>query len=164
MIEVYAWINYMRKGANGMNILFVCTGNTCRSPMAEAIFRHYAKESYEVQSAGLFAESGSDASAHAKHALENKGIAVNHSSQQVTEELLDWADLIVTMTGSHRDNILIFYPHLSEKIITLYEAAGESKRDITDPYGGSLSVYKQTLDELEILIQRFIEKLEHEHS
>lgn len=147
-----------------MNILFVCTGNTCRSPMAEAVFRHYANDSFQVKSAGVFAAEGCDASLHAKQALEDKGIAIDHSAQPVTKELLNWADIVLAMTQSHKLSILQYYPYMKDKVLTLYEATGDERRDISDPYGGSLQVYKNTLDELEMLIQRFIEKLENERS
>ncbi len=62
-------------------VLFVCTGNTCRSPMAEALLRHYGEGKFEVQSAGVFAYPGSDASVHAKEALAEKGIAIDHASR-----------------------------------------------------------------------------------
>ena len=74
------------------NIFFVCTGNTCRSPMPEALLRHHGNEFYQVKSAGLFAIPGDPASQNAILALKNKGIETNHSSQQINEELLEWLD------------------------------------------------------------------------
>ncbi|WP_028400655.1 low molecular weight protein arginine phosphatase [Ectobacillus panaciterrae] len=139
-------------------ILFVCTGNTCRSPMAEAVLRHYGDGAFEVKSAGVFAAAGSDASAHAKSALEEKGIQINHTAAQLHEEQLEWADAVLTMTGSHKQLILQYFPNMQEKVFTLYEATDDRSRDISDPFGGSLEVYKATLNEMEQLIQRFIKK------
>lgn len=136
-------------------ILFVCTGNTCRSPMAEAALRHHGKAVFEVKSAGVFADAGSDASAHAKTALQEKGIEINHTSQQLTEELLEWADVVLTMTRGHKQTIAQYYPGLENKVYTLYEYTERINRDISDPYGGSLEVYRKTLNELNELLQRF---------
>ncbi|MBO9130076.1 low molecular weight protein arginine phosphatase [Bacillus sp. 165] len=139
-------------------ILFVCTGNTCRSPMAEAALRHYGKEAFEVQSAGVFASAGSNASSHAIRALEERGISINHQSQQVTEELISWADAVLTMTANHKAAILYHFPDMQEKVHTLYEFVETDFKDISDPFGGSLQVYQETLHELERLIHQMIQK------
>lgn len=137
-------------------ILFVCTGNTCRSPMAEAVLLHHGKEVFEVKSAGVFADAGSDASAHAKTALKEQGIEINHTSRQLTEEMLQWADVVLTMTRGHKQTIAHYYPRLENKVYTLYEYTDRIDRDISDPYGGSLEVYRKTLNELNELLQRFV--------
>ncbi|ABS24027.1 low molecular weight protein arginine phosphatase [Bacillus cytotoxicus] len=139
-------------------VLFVCTGNTCRSPMAEALLRHYGGGNFEVQSAGVFASPGSDASMHAKEALAKKGISINHASKQVTEILIDWADIILTMTENHKQLLLGYYPKAKEKLHTLYEFTEGINKDISDPFGGSLSIYETTLVEMEKLVQSLLEK------
>ncbi|EMA6343282.1 low molecular weight protein arginine phosphatase [Bacillus cytotoxicus] len=139
-------------------VLFVCTGNTCRSPMAEALLRHYGRGNFEVQSAGVFASPGSDASLHAKEALAKKGISINHASKQVTETLIDWADIILTMTENHKQLLLGYYPKVKEKLHTLYEFTEGINKDISDPFGGSLSIYETTLVEMEKLVQSLLEK------
>ncbi len=139
-------------------ILFVCTGNTCRSPMAEAVLRHYGKEAFEVKSAGVFASAGSNASLHAIKALEEKGININHTSRQLTEDLLSWADTVLTMTENHKALIIEHFPDMKEKVHTLYEFVEDHSKDISDPFGGDLQVYQATLNELEDLIQRLVQK------
>ncbi|MEH7074380.1 low molecular weight protein arginine phosphatase [Neobacillus drentensis] len=141
-------------------ILFVCTGNTCRSPMAEAILKNKEMDAIEVRSAGIYAANGSEASAHAKKVLDDKGIAHNHRSSLLTRNEIEWADLILTMTSSHKMAILQQYPQVSKKVFTLKEYTGESfNSDVGDPYGGSLSMYEATFRELDELINKVIGKL-----
>ncbi|SHM62459.1 low molecular weight protein arginine phosphatase [Gracilibacillus kekensis] len=104
-----------------MNIVFVCTGNTCRSPMAQAILQQ--KTDHSVQSAGIFAGVGMPASPGTSEVLSEQGISCNHQSQPVTSELMAWADLVLTMTQSHRDHLKQIYPTDCHKIFTLKEYA-----------------------------------------
>lgn len=149
-----------------MRILFVCTGNTCRSPMAEKIFRKMAKEKglpVEIRSAGTYAYPGSPASTHASQVLQSMGIQEEHISQMVTPDLMEWATLVLTMTGSHKLSLLQAYPKMGEKIYTLkeYTDPGSSYGiDIGDPFGGPLHVYEmcareigQSLEDLLKLLQ-----------
>ncbi|MBV7505186.1 low molecular weight protein arginine phosphatase [Bacillus sp. sid0103] len=141
-------------------ILFVCTGNTCRSPMAEAILKNKQLDRVEVRSAGIYAATGSEASAHAKKVLDDNGIAHNHRSSLLTRDEVAWADLILTMTSSHKMAILQQYPDMGEKVFTLKEYSGEGfHSDVVDPYGGSLAMYEQTFRELNALIDKAIGKL-----
>ncbi|MED0680831.1 low molecular weight protein arginine phosphatase [Aneurinibacillus thermoaerophilus] len=113
-----------------MRILFICTGNTCRSPMAEKIFKKLAAErgvKAEAKSAGLFAVQGSAASPNAVKVLEKKGIEEEHTSQTVNEDLLRWADLIVTMTESHKHTLIQRYPEFQGKVHTLKEYTDTSE-------------------------------------
>ncbi|MFC4802475.1 low molecular weight protein arginine phosphatase [Neobacillus sp. GCM10023253] len=141
-------------------ILFVCTGNTCRSPMAEAILKNKQLDGIEVKSAGIYAASGNDASANAKEVLANNKITQNHRSTLLSSDEVDWADLILTMTTSHKFAIQQQYPKAIEKVFTLKEFTGEDfDHDVTDPYGGSLAIYEETYQELEKLIDKAIEKI-----
>jgi protein arginine phosphatase len=141
-----------------INVLFVCTGNTCRSPMAEAILKSKNIPGVEVRSSGVFAMNGNDASLHAKKVLEDQDIKHHHQSSLLTEQQVEWATYILTMTSGHKANIVASYPSARKKTYTLKEFAGGSG-DVSDPYGGSLSVYQQTFQELKQLIEKSIHKL-----
>lgn len=144
-----------------IRILFVCTGNTCRSPMAEAILKSKNIPGMEVKSAGVYAAGGQDASPHAKNVLTKNSISYHHSSTPLTEREVKWATHIFTMTEGHKSMIMDAYPTAIEKTFTLKEFifADIKDRDISDPYGGSQKVYNETFQELSDLIERLIEKL-----
>lgn len=148
------------------NILFVCTGNTCRSPMAAALLRHMkATGDISVKSAGVYAMDGSEATKYAIEVLQEKGIEPNHSSALLTKDHIDWASYILTMTSSHKQLIADRFPESGKKTWSLGEFASENGRaaaDVMDPYGGSIETYRRTRDELEQLIDRVLKKLESE--
>jgi protein arginine phosphatase len=141
-----------------VRVLFVCTGNTCRSPMAEAILKSKQLPNVEVRSAGVYAMDGADASMHAKDVLTENQIAHQHSSKFLTQEDIDWATYILTMTSSHRDAILHNFPTANGKTFPLKEFAGEGFQDVLDPYGGNKQVYQDTFLDLQKTIEKIIEK------
>ena len=107
-------------------ILFICTGNTCRSPMAEAFLKGLAHEkglTVAVRSAGLSTINGMPVSANSLHALNRRGIQHKGSSSVLQEEILDWADLVLTMTSAHKRDLLQQYAHMMDKTFTLKEFA-----------------------------------------
>lgn len=146
-----------------VRILFVCTGNTCRSPMAEAILKSMNVPGVEVKSAGVFAVDGSAASIHSQRILEEERIIHSHSSSPLTAEAAKWATHILTMTSGHKQTVINMYPDAGRKTFTLKEFAGaQENRDIIDPFGGSIDIYRITYREIHENIEKIVEKLKDE--
>ena len=145
-------------------ILFVCTGNTCRSPMAAALFNTYVEQKqpdstskWQALSAGLYTMDGLPASSHSISVLREVGIDIaGHRSVQLTEELLEEAEIVATMTRNQRDMLLTIAPRQKEKIKTLSEwargLAADAAADVIDPYAQAEAVYRETRDLLQELI------------
>ena len=120
-----------------MKILFVCTGNTCRSPMAEGLFKKIVSEKgiddIECSSAGLFAMSGDEVSQNSVKACERFGVDISpHRARRITSYILDETDKFVCMTKDHAASLSLYVP--SEKIVVLGDG-------IPDPYGGNIETY-----------------------
>lgn len=152
-------------------ILLVCTGNTCRSSMAEALLTSILKEmgveaDYRVKSAGTAAFSGDKASINAIKALEEKGMDLTgHRSTPITIDVIEEADLILTMTQGHKAGVINFVPTSKEKVFTLKEFGykdGPEKidsYDISDPFGYAIEVYRGCRDEIEEALRRAVDRL-----
>ncbi|MCL2398953.1 MAG: low molecular weight protein arginine phosphatase [Defluviitaleaceae bacterium] len=139
-----------------MKILFVCTGNTCRSPMAQALASQLLGEKYHVVSAGLMAMPNASASANAIAVMHEQQLdLIDHKAQLVTEKLLEEADLILTMTENHKGALIQAVP---DKVYTLGEYAG-CNTTICDPFGRNLSEYKKCADEIYGLLLKIKDKI-----
>ena len=147
-------------------ILFVCSGNTCRSPMAEALTRQILakklgiteaeleKKGLTVLSAGSFAMPGAKAATPAIEALKPLGADLSkHRSRPLSVELIHQADVIYTMGRSHAQAVVALVPSAAEKVVTL-----DPDRDIDDPIGGDLNLYQMLAGELQTLIEQRLEE------
>jgi len=138
-------------------IVFVCSGNTCRSPMASALARKHLPWA-QVLSAGVATVTGLPASIGAMDAIQEFGLSLDdHQSRPVSLYLLQEAELVLCMGGSHKRALLDYYPEGADKIFTLAEFV-ESGSDIPDPFGMPVEEYIKCAGELERLILLLAEK------
>lgn len=160
------------------NIVFVCTGNTCRSPMAESLFKDIIREKgraheFEVSSRGVYAFTGDPASHQAIEVMKEEfGIDLKqHRAMVLDDSDMKKAYLVITMTVRHKNMILDVYPEAADKVFTIKEYVEaendaefdgdtdnednygiKNNPDVIDPFGGDYETYKDCALELEELL------------
>ena len=147
-----------------MRILFVCTGNTCRSALAEALARKVIVErgltDVEAASAGTSAWDGAPASDGALLVGMERGLDLSqHRSQPLTRELVHDSDVVLAMGPHHLERIEALGGTGHAFLLTDYASRGATAKPVNDPIGGELSVYRATADELDVEVRRVLDRI-----
>jgi tRNA threonylcarbamoyl adenosine modification protein (Sua5/YciO/YrdC/YwlC family) len=150
-------------------LLFVCTGNTCRSPMANLLMQQHLAHRLGVEleqledlgllvmSAGIAAMSGGHASPEAVRVLTERGLDLSrHESQPLSDRLVRFADLILTMTRGHREAILAQWSNASARTHVLGGSAG----DVADPMGGTTETYRHCANQIDEFLKLWLDQLQ----
>jgi len=146
-------------------ILFVCTGNTCRSVMAQGLLKKMLSqervENVEVNSAGISALSSYGIYGVLEKVLKEEGIEItNHRPKQLTSDMVSDADLILVMERRHKEAVLEMVPEAKDRVFLLKEFAGEKENlDIPDPIGQPEEVYRSRLQEIKGYLSKILKKI-----
>lgn len=149
-------------------VIFICTGNTCRSAMAhhymqKKLFDLKRENDFLVTSAGIGAFYGDKATSNAQIAMNDYGVDMScHRATPIADSNIDECDLILCMTKSHKDMVIYLYPKLKDKVFTLNEYVYENideKKDIKDPFGFDINTYKLSANEIVQSVDKLLEKL-----
>ncbi|MGD8978613.1 MAG: L-threonylcarbamoyladenylate synthase [candidate division WOR-3 bacterium] len=149
-------------GALKFNVLFVCSGNTCRSPMAAGILKTMVSMKYsEVQSAGTIAMGGLQAAHYAKQVVKEFGGSIDrHRTNSLDRELVDWADLILVMEYKHYETVLEINPDAVVKTFLLREYKHKTKyTEVPDPVGRDLAAYQQAARKMYPTLKRIAQDI-----
>lgn len=151
-----------------MKIMFICTGNICRSAMAEGMMKKLAKDNnldLDICSCGIYAEDGDYATYNAVEAARYYDANIEgHRATNIRKSKIKEMDIILCATESHKQSVLYMYPELKEKVFTMKEYAELDKNgqdmDIKDPWGYDMNVYQNCAEEIEKCLIKIIEKIQ----
>jgi protein-tyrosine-phosphatase len=144
-------------------ILFVCTGNLCRSPMAAAFMNERLRWAgvgdFSASSAGTWASEGAPLPPHTRAVLAERGLEVgDHRAHNVTEEDMAAVSLVLAMARNHVEVLQLDFPAYADKVHLFSEFVGR-RFDVPDPYGRSLAAYRQTADIIETVLEQGYERI-----
>lgn len=161
------WLGKLRQMSHRKSILFVCTGNTCRSPLAEGFFRQAVAErdDFEVASAGLAACPGGKMSEESAALLRARGVEMEEfRSQPVTPELIERATHVFAMTQGHLDSLEQMFPEFEDKLFLVCEFSesvnGGLGGDVPDPIGGGVAAYEEVAATLDRAIPSLVQYID----
>lgn len=151
-----------------MKIMFICTGNICRSAMAEGMMKKLAKDNnldLDICSCGIYAEDGDYATYNAVEAAKYYDVNIEgHRATNIRRSKIKEMDIILCATESHKQSVLYMYPELKEKVFTMKEYAELDKNgqdmDIKDPWGYDMNVYQNCAEEIEKCLIKIIGKIQ----
>lgn len=146
-------------------VLFVCSANQCRSPMAEALFkellsrRGFDLEDWQVESAGVWTYDGSQATALAREVMLERGLDIhNHRSKSVSGDRLLSYDLILVMEARHQDELQRLYPEVADRV-RMMSSLTDQHADVDDPVYGTIETYRETVNYLQELLERGLSRI-----
>lgn len=147
-----------------MKIMFVCTGNTCRSAMAEGLLKLKVNElnkSHEVYSCGIYAYDGDPATDESIEALEEYGVDLRkHRATSIRKSNIQKMDLVLCATSEHKKVVATLYPELIKKTYTMKEFVGYTDSlDLADPWGYTMHTYRKCAQEIYFIIEKIIEMI-----
>lgn len=149
-----------------MKIMFICTGNICRSAMAHKLLEKKLEEKQindiQVYSSGIYAENGDTSTYNAIETMKEYGVDLkSHIATNIKNSEIDKMDLILCATLSHKREVLYLYPELQGKVYTMKEYVGDDKetKDISDPWGYDLTTYQRCALEINEILDKLMEKI-----
>lgn len=149
-----------------MKIMFICTGNICRSAMAHKLLEKKLEEKQindiQVYSSGIYAENGDTSTYNAIETMKEYGVDLkSHIATNIKNSEIDKMDLILCATLSHKREVLYLYPGLQGKVYTMKEYVGDDKetKDISDPWGYDLTTYQRCALEINEILDKLMEKI-----